>query len=403
MLMLRLNRDMPQKRKNILFVDDDANLLELIQELMSSFAGESWQVFTAFDVSRALTTMQRQTIDILVVDLHMPVVNGLQFLILLKRKYPNVLKVVLTADPSDDNRAACLASGAELFLEKPTDDKGWKGVYTTLDKLVRFQPEEGFRGVLRRVGLQDVLQMECLARNSSVLNIRAGEMNGQVFVQGGEIVHAQTGDRSGETAFNELMRLAGGEFELQTFTEPPARTIEGQWEFLLMEAARKRDEASGPPKTSSSAESPTLSPEIPEIPDLFVPPTKQAGPSGPAAKAKPDIVASILLPGEPSPGDSPKRELGKASGLVRPQIEEVLFCSLQGEVLQEWQCANPSGRISFLEFLSQKARQLGHGLALGEFDRLEVNGDVERLIVRIQPEWAVFARIRKGVENQTDS
>lgn len=390
---------MPQKRKNILFVDDDANLLELIQELMSSFAGESWQVITACDVSRALTTMQRQTIDILVVDLHMPVVNGLQFLILLKRKYPNVLKVVLTADPSDDNRAACLASGAELFLEKPTDDKGWKGIYTTLDRLVKFQPEEGFRGVLRRVGLQDVLQMECLARNSSVLNIRAGEVNGQVFVQGGEIVHAQTGDKSGETAFNELMRLSGGEFELQSFAEPPARTIDGQWEFLLMEAARKRDEDSGPSKTSSKAEAPT---PAPEIPDLFVPLTKRVASSGPAAKTGPDIPASVLFPEEPSPGDSPKRESEKASSSARPQIEEVLFCSLQGEVLQEWQCANPSERISFLEFLSQKTRQLGQGLALGEFDRLEVNGDAERLIARIQPEWAVFARIRKGLEKHTN-
>ena len=35
-----------------------------------------------------------------------------------------------------------------------------------------------------------------------------------------------------------LLALRGGEFNLLPFTEPPRRTIEGQWESLLMEAAR---------------------------------------------------------------------------------------------------------------------------------------------------------------------
>jgi hypothetical protein len=39
-----------------------------------------------------------------------------------------------------------------------------------------------------------------------------------------------------------LLGLAGGEFDVQTFADPPNRSITGSWEFLLMEAARKRDE-----------------------------------------------------------------------------------------------------------------------------------------------------------------
>ena len=39
-----------------------------------------------------------------------------------------------------------------------------------------------------------------------------------------------------------VLALRGGEFNLQPFTEPPRRTIEGQWENLLMEAARLNDE-----------------------------------------------------------------------------------------------------------------------------------------------------------------
>src|SRR6185503_9744371 len=68
-------------------------------------------------------------------------------------------------------------------------------------------------------------------------------MQGSIFVEEGHIVHAQIGDRTGEEGFNQLLSLSGGHFSLKPFTEPSARTISGPWEFLVMEAARQRDEA----------------------------------------------------------------------------------------------------------------------------------------------------------------
>src|SRR5438876_11324394 len=197
----------------------------------------------------------------------MPVMAGLQFLALLHRNYPSLLKVALTGNATESYRAACLGNGAELFLEKPVSQAGWKKLYSTLKELVRLQPEEGFRGVLRRVGLQDVLQMECLARSSSVLEISTSHAKGSVFIQEGQIVHAQAGELAGEEAFNHLLALAGGNFNLKPFSEPPARTISSSWEFLLMEAARRRDETQEPSLHPSAAEAgeSTATAEIEEI------------------------------------------------------------------------------------------------------------------------------------------
>ncbi len=50
---------------------------------------------------------------------------------------------------------------------------------------------------------------------------------------------------TGEAAFQKLLSLPGGSFQLQHFEPPAKHTIEGQWEFLLMEAARMRDEIAG--------------------------------------------------------------------------------------------------------------------------------------------------------------
>jgi CheY-like chemotaxis protein len=358
---------MPQKHKQVLFVDDDLMFLEMIRNLMTLYAGDNWKIHTAPDVGAALAILQEHAIDLLVVDMQMPVVDGLQFLKLLQRKYPNLLKVALTGFATEEYRAACLSNGAELFLEKPRVEGGWQSLYATLNEFVKFQPEEGFHGVLRRVGLQDVLQMECLARSSVVLEITTSVLQGDVFIQGGQIIHAQAGERVGEDAFNYLMALTGGEFKLKPFVEPPTRTIEGSWEFLLMEAARQRDEGTQPfqkpPGEPEAAPAAALSPPVP------------------VAQASPRPVAPATAAAPAPPEDS-----------LRPQIDEVLICSPQGDVLYEWQCPNTTARIGFLEFLSSKARQLAQGLPLGAFDRLELQDPPRRVITQIKTDRALFIR-----------
>jgi CheY-like chemotaxis protein len=215
------------RKTRVLFVDDDPDFLRLLPELAEQFVGASWQVSTAQSSGAALAAMQGQSVDLLVIDIHMPVVDGLQFLRLLCRKFPDLLKVVLTGDYTGAYRDTCLDSGAELFLEKPRDPGGWQSIFATLAELAKFQPEEGFRGVLRKVGLADVLQMECLARNSSVLEINTGGVRGQIYVEVGQVVHAHVGEFLGEPAFNRLLALSGGEFTLKPFSEPDQRTISG--------------------------------------------------------------------------------------------------------------------------------------------------------------------------------
>ena len=56
------------------------------------------------------------------------------------------------------------------------------------------------------------------------------------------IVHAVTGDLSGEKALQRLLSLNNGQFHLYPYREPAERTVRGAWEWLLMEAARVRDE-----------------------------------------------------------------------------------------------------------------------------------------------------------------
>jgi len=325
-----------------------------------------------------LALTHEHKIDLLVIDVRMPVMDGLQFLALLHRNYPSLLKVALTGHASESYRAACLSNGAELYLEKPTSPEGWKSLYTTLKELVRLQPEEGFRGVLRRVGLQDVLQMECLACSSSVLEITTNQARGSVFVQDGQIVHAQLGELTGQEAFNHLMALAGGNFNLKPFTEPPARTMRGSWEFLLMEAARMRDEAHDTTLGPIAAEADESTTSLSRFEEIF----KRTPPVTADATGGAREVKSIPSPSiAPAPLETPP-----------PKIEEVLICSTQGDVLYEWECPDANARIRFLQFLSQKSWQLRQGLSIGHFQRLEAEGPTDRIVAQVDSDCALFVR-----------
>jgi len=341
--------------KRFLFVDDNAEFLGIVQTILGGIAGKKWEIYTAPNAGMALQIMESKPIDVVIADVHMPVVDGFQFLSLLSRKHPNMTKAVMTSDASEAHRATCLSRGAELLLQKPLAPDEWQGIYTTLNDLARGPTEQGFRGVLRRVGLQDVLQMECLSRNSSVLEVKTRQVQGLIYIEAGQIVHAQIGDRTGEDAFNYLMALAGGEFNLKPFTEPPQKTITGQWEFLLMEAARKRDEENEPPPQPAATS---------DLPDPFVSPHTQF----------------IPKPAEPKPEP------------LRPEIAEFVVLSAQGDVLYKWQCEDVNGRIGFLEFLSQRARQISQGLPLGDFERFEVHGSKSRAIAHVDNDHAFFVR-----------
>ena len=211
------------------------------------------------------------------------------------------------------------------------------GTKTVLNELIAWTAREGFHGVLRRVGLQDVIQMECLGRNSSVLEIHNQRVRGRIYIEDGKIVHAVAGNETGEGAFQKLLALSSGEFHLQPFESPPKRTLEGQWEFLLMEAARVRDEVASLPPASEPDE------ELPSVPATGV------------------SAAAAELP---------------------PHVAETLICSGQGAALYTWQCPNVNARVALLRQIAQKAMELGELLPLGNFERLEIQLSDSRAIAQ---------------------
>jgi CheY-like chemotaxis protein len=230
------------RRHQVLLVDDSMAFLEMAGEVFEAFSSGAWEVHRACGADEALGIMQQRQIELAVLDLNMPVLDGLQLLTMLHRRHPDVKKVALTAMPNDTHRGPCLAAGAELFLEKPITRDGLRFVFNVLNDSITWKQREGFSGTLQQVGLVDIIQIECLRRNSCILEVHTGQLQGQIYIESGVIVHAAAGGLSGEKALHRLLSLNDGQFNLYPYRPPAERTVHGSWEWLIMESARVRDE-----------------------------------------------------------------------------------------------------------------------------------------------------------------
>jgi CheY-like chemotaxis protein len=246
------------EKKQILLVDDSLAFLDSFASVCREFSGGQWQMHTVTSAEQALSFLAGTPVDLAVLDIGMPMVDGIQLLGLIRRRYPTLKVAMLTGLYNETNRAACLADGAELFLEKPLSPSDLKRSFDLLQSLVSHNPQKGFTGTLEEVSLPEVIQLKCLAGKSVILEVRNAAVSGRIYIEFGQVIHASagrmtgeqaflmTGEQSvaltGEPAFQALLALDGGQFQLLQFTPPPLRTIAGAWEFLLMNAACFEDE-----------------------------------------------------------------------------------------------------------------------------------------------------------------
>lgn len=236
----------PEPRKpRVMLVDDSMAFLEAVAEMFDAIGNKSWEIHKAAAADQALNMLHQHQFDLAVLDINMPMLDGVQLLRMLHRRYPEIKKVVLTGNASESLRATCLENGAELFLEKPAAPDGMRFVFNVLSDLIRWNQREGFSGTLRQVGLTDIIQIQCLGGSSCILEVHNPQARGEIYIESGAMVHAVTGDVTGEKALHRLLSLNNGEFHLKTFKKPAERTVQGSWEYLLMEAARVRDEERG--------------------------------------------------------------------------------------------------------------------------------------------------------------
>jgi CheY-like chemotaxis protein len=104
------------EESRILVIEDEPKVLEVIVDLLQH-AGYSTQATT--DSREAVRLLETTAFDVVVSDIMMPYLNGLQVLELAKRQSPDAQVVLVTAYSTREIAAEALNKGASGFVEKP--------------------------------------------------------------------------------------------------------------------------------------------------------------------------------------------------------------------------------------------------------------------------------------------
>ena len=234
----------------ILVLDDDADWLELSREMLSQLPSKP-EVRTATSGKRALAMLDAEPFRLLICDLKMPRIDGLQVLAIVRRRFPELRTVVLSGLEDEDFRSRAYALGVDMFWLK-TEMQGNLQMYLDcLESLLGRDHEGGFRGIQSK-NLMDIIQMECLTRSSTVLRITRGSLVAKLWIQDGELTDAEAEGARGEAAFRRILTWKSGTFENLPAEPNRERTIFKPVNALLLESAQAIDEG-----TTSPPELPT--------------------------------------------------------------------------------------------------------------------------------------------------
>jgi DNA-binding NtrC family response regulator len=104
--------------EKVLLVDDEVDFLDTLSERMRN---RGMEVSTSSSGKEALKKVEQESYDVIILDLMMPEVDGLDALRILKEKKPDLQVILLTGHATVEKGIEAMKLGAMDFLEKPAD------------------------------------------------------------------------------------------------------------------------------------------------------------------------------------------------------------------------------------------------------------------------------------------
>ena len=239
-----LAKEASDKGFKILFVDDEEPLVRMFEKGLS-LLGQT--VLTATSGKQAVEIFKSEKVDAIVCDLAMPEMNGREVSAAIRRVADDkgMVKppfIILSGHASPADEEETLAHpGIDRFLQKPITVP--KLLEVISDEVQKATGHSSFSGRIEGIDLLEYLQLLILNARKLVLEIAPRDGNaGRIFVKKGEICHAECGRLEGEEALYECLTFKGGTFSSHAWRDPEKVTIKRPAQFLLIQAARRRDE-----------------------------------------------------------------------------------------------------------------------------------------------------------------
>jgi CheY-like chemotaxis protein len=164
-----------EKRLNILVIDDEQIVLDSINKLLRK---DNYEVIGVLSAQEGLDRLEKGDIDIVLTDLMMPGIDGLEFMKIAKEKFPDLPIIMITGYATINTALQATQLGAFDYVAKPFSKAEFRGVIKRAADIV---------GAARQVG-DDSEDMARVAADSEKSFMTIGDKSWMVLQEDGKVL-----------------------------------------------------------------------------------------------------------------------------------------------------------------------------------------------------------------------
>ena len=235
--------------KNVLLVDDDHEMLLALKEGFMKYR-DSFSVQLASDGLKAVESLKKSVISLVVTDLKMPGMDGFELLAHIMEYYPDIPVIIITGYSTPEMEHLAREGGAVGYIAKPfLIENLARQIMTTLRK-------ESEGGTLHNVSSGMFLQLVGMEQKTCTIRLddKFTGKKGILFFHEGELLDARVNELQGEEAAYEIFSWDQVNLSIQNGCALKEKRIHSEMQHLILEAARRKDEEVREPAPSSVME-----------------------------------------------------------------------------------------------------------------------------------------------------
>ncbi len=239
-----LAKEATERGFRILLIDDDEPVIRIFEKGLR-ILGQT--TYSALSGQQGLSIFKELEVDAVICDLAMAGVNGWEVARgmnahCIEKGIPRPPFIMLTGWAGQLSEEEILGHPeVDRIVQKPINVPALLEVIA--DEISRASTTMAFSGMVEGIDLLEYMQLMILTGKPVLVEVllKTG-LKGLIYLDKGHFVHATCGDLEGEEAVYRCVNFAGGSFSNLPWQEPERISIDRPGEFLLLEAARRRDD-----------------------------------------------------------------------------------------------------------------------------------------------------------------
>lgn len=232
-------------KSTVLIVDDDTSFLASLRD---GLADEGYTLITAEDGAEAIECLHAHTIDLVLTDVNMPRMRGIQLIREIMTLPTAIPVLVMTAYGTPPLEREVERLGGLVVINKPVD-------LAVLRQRIREALAEARRGsVVRGITLASFVQILAMERKTCTVKVTSRGRAGHLFFRTGWLLDAQVGDAEGDRAAAEILSWDDADIAIRDGCRRQERKIDKGIDALLLGAMQQKDEAERGDPASAAGE-----------------------------------------------------------------------------------------------------------------------------------------------------